>query len=397
MISTLLLYNFVLLFSTFFVWLSEKNKDNTTKYVYLYIAFLSVFFVSAFRYGLGKDYFNYLDIFLDVSQNGTNYSYDGRLEVGYLWLNQFIALLGLDYDYLVIFVSFIFTFFIFLSYPKENKAVFHFFIFGVYLFVSFNLMRNSIAFSISTFSIMKFFLHGKRLKYVLFIMLSSLFHISSLILIPFVFVSDKASRVVFSKKTILFFIVILAFIFRNKVTELILNSPVLSLFGYDSYSSNQYYLNSVVLGTGLGVIVKVLFVFSPIVLYNKSIGERYPNYSKLFVFLLAYVFVYIFSISIEIFSRLEKVFYFAYPLAAILIVSNLKYIKYKRFFVFMAGFFVLIDYNRYIVNSSTDYMETCQGGRISPYVSIFKKESSQRVIEYTWDVEICEKAQTGNF
>lgn len=396
MIGTLLLYNFVLLSSTFFVWLSEKNKDNTTKYVYLYIAFLSVFFLSAFRYGLGKDYFNYLDIFLDISKNGKDYNYDGRLEIGYLWLNQAIIFFGLSYDYLIIVVSFIFTLFIFLSYPKENKAVFHFFIFGVYLFVSFSLLRNSIAFSIVLFAIMNFYLYNKKLKYTFFIIISSLFHISSLILIPFVFINKKTSKFIFSKKLTLITIVIFSFFFRNIITEFIIMSPVLSLFGYDSYASNQYYLNNAVLGTGLGVLIKTLFVLSPILMSDKKTREIHPNDSKLFVFLLVYVFAYIFSISIEIFSRLETIFYFAYPIAAILIMSNLRFFRYRKLVVLLMGFIVLIDYNRYIINSSTDYMVTCHGGRVSPYVSIFNKEDSKRIIEYTWHIDACKKAQDKN-
>jgi len=396
MIGTLLLYNFVLLSSTFFVWLSEKNKDNTTKYVYLYIAFLSVFFLSAFRYGIGKDYFNYLDIFIDISQNGKDFNYDGRIEIGYLWLNQLISFLGLSYDSLVIVVSFIFTLFIFLSYPKKNKAVFHFFIFGVYFFVSFNLLRNSIAFAISLFAIMNFYFYNKNLKYFFFILVSSLFHISSLILIPFILINKELSKFIFSKKITLLTLVIIAFIFRNQVTEIILMSPALSLFGYDSYATKQYYLNNAALGTGLGVLIKALFVFSPILISDKESRKTNPNDSRFLIFLLAYVFVYIFSISIEIFSRLEKIFYFAYPLAAILIMSNLRFFRYRKLVVLLMGFIVLIDYNRYIINSSTDYMVTCHGGRISPYVSIFNKEDSKRIIEYTWHIDACEKAQDRN-
>lgn len=61
--ATVIFYNFILLSSTFFVWLSEKGKGNLERYFFLGLAFLLVCVPAAIRYDVGADYMSYLAIY----------------------------------------------------------------------------------------------------------------------------------------------------------------------------------------------------------------------------------------------------------------------------------------------------------------------------------------------
>src|SRR5690554_4211706 len=100
--ATVLFYNFIVLSSTFFVWLSEKGRTYVDRWVLLWIAFLIVFVPSAIRYGVGTDFFNYVDIY----ENLENYTW---MEQGFYFINWALKSVDAHPQWSMAAFAFIFT------------------------------------------------------------------------------------------------------------------------------------------------------------------------------------------------------------------------------------------------------------------------------------------------
>lgn len=105
--TTVIFYNFILLSSTFFVWLSEKGRTYLDRWVLLFIAFLIIFMPSALRYGIGADYFNYLEIYQNPSLLEF---YKNKHEYGFYYINKFLR--SVDAHFQWSFAVFAFIFFL---------------------------------------------------------------------------------------------------------------------------------------------------------------------------------------------------------------------------------------------------------------------------------------------
>lgn len=63
MIKTLLIYNFVLIASTFFVYISERVKYDFDRRFFLFCGFIVVVFPAAIRFNIAYDYESYVAIY----------------------------------------------------------------------------------------------------------------------------------------------------------------------------------------------------------------------------------------------------------------------------------------------------------------------------------------------
>lgn len=200
---------FLLLFSGLYIYCINRKLDGLFFNVWLFI----LFFISAFRYETGNDWYTYeriFDLSLDIKtlfNNPTYYLFFLRdIEIGYRIFNSLVKNFGGSLQT----VFFITGFFSFISLKKfiernSNHKTLSLLIYYSLFFFNFNMsiIRQGIALSIFLLSF-NLIQDRKFFKYVLMIGLASLFHVSSLILFPIYFIG----KLKFSKNTyILVFII----------------------------------------------------------------------------------------------------------------------------------------------------------------------------------------------
>lgn len=374
MLGTIFLYNFILLGSTLFVYLSEKAKSPIGRGICIFIAFLIVFLPAAFRYEIGIDYYSYVDIFNNITNDQ-----DTKMEMGFYLLNRLLIVFGIPIEGLFILVSFLTYLFVFSSYTIRYAAIFHFLYFSLFYFTNFTFIRSDLAIAIVLFSICTYVNNGKIIRYVIWILIASLFHKSAIIFLPLVFCDLKICRALLMKTRVLIdILLILIFVFSANIIILIIDSNVLEILGYQQYARDGHFSTPMEVGTGLGILVKFLLLLVGIVFSRRFIEINPRNIIFVVLAICCALFLSL-SLSMRIFSRAVQLFSIAY-IFSVLSVYQIHIVPMfmRKITVLFFMCFWLYTYNVSIVNGSTDYTVTCDGDKITPYVSIFNKEDSQR-------------------
>ncbi|MCM1523509.1 MAG: EpsG family protein [Ruminococcus sp.] len=162
--------------------------------VYVCIVFGYMLVMSVLRYGIGNDYFNYRRIFYSISENGLSISQIIErmgLEPGYALLIKAVQLCGGEYFALnavtaaLIIVP---TAYVILKYSKMPWLSAWLYLTVTFFYNSLNFTRQSISVAI-IFLGWRAFRDKKHIFAVLVILAASMFHISSLVLLPVYFMS----------------------------------------------------------------------------------------------------------------------------------------------------------------------------------------------------------------
>lgn len=372
MISTIIFYNAILLLSTAFIYLSEKGNTPIGRAVCTIIAFLIVFLPSALRYEIGVDYLSYRDIYTEIGLG-----YNSYVEPGYFYLNYFFNKLNLQVEYFFAFIAFFIYFFAFLSYPKRYKTLFHYFYITVFYFSTFNTLRSMMVTSLILLAIMQYRRNKNNLIFFSLILFACFFHKTAILIGFLPFFYNKISTILLKKNSIFIVLsLICIFLFKDYILYWLMNSGAMELLGYHSYINNPLWMNSTELGSGLGVLIKVLILLFVILFIRKILSFNQKNIILILI-ILACLISLIFSISIKIIYRIEKLYSVAYIFAPLLIISTPK-IPLKRTFIICSIFFWLAIFNMSIIKGSTNHLQTCSGEKISPYISILNKQSNMR-------------------
>ncbi|HAS8551803.1 TPA: EpsG family protein [Vibrio vulnificus] len=258
-----------LFLAMFFGKLSDSNDAALAK-CFCFGSFLCLFFLSALRHYVGKDYANYVMIFRDIS-NGSNLD---LLEPGFYALNYIVSYVANEYLVMFALVSFI-TYLFFFKLLYDKKIVF----LGVliafscgYIFRNNNLIRQGVASAVFMFSIS--FLEEKKFKtYYSSIVLASLFHYTVLLFLPLKYVLSffKGKRFFLITLTVLS-----AILSKFGFGDLLLK--VISMIPYygELYMARSYLLDTASSGTNL--VVYMWSLLSIVTIYYR------PNcaYSILF-------------------------------------------------------------------------------------------------------------------
>lgn len=140
---------------------------------------LPLFLLSALRYGIGTDYFEYVNMF----QNYFSHGIRATIEPIFYYLNKFILFLNLDVQWVFVICSAIYLYPIIYYVLKESESP----KFSIYLLVamtfylsSFNTIRQNIATSICLLSLMAL-KNNKYLTFIFCVLLASGFHYTSIV------------------------------------------------------------------------------------------------------------------------------------------------------------------------------------------------------------------------
>ncbi len=365
MIETYLIYNLIVIGSTVFMYLYEKTKQKDMAYLCLSISFLIIFIPAAIRYNIGTDYRTYVDIFNQAKTGNIDY-----IEIGWQGFNYLIIYLGLEVEWLFIFVAFITYLLLFMSYPKKYATLYHFMFMITFYLTTYTALRSAVVFSIGLIAINHYIKHKNILIFIVLTALGALFHKSILVLLAIPLLNIEGIKLILIRyKAAIFLILLAGFIFRYELINYIFNSSFIISLGYDSYANNLLFSGNTEYGSGLGIMLRCLPLLITLFYANKIMTTNTNNSVIIITVLLCFISVFM-SASIEIFTRLERVFIFAYILGTVAIYQC-KEIKYRAVYLMMILASQTLIFE---LNIGSSLSTNCSGSRVSPYVTIFNTE-----------------------
>lgn len=166
------------------------KRTKLKKILFVVICFVQLYLISAFRYGIGADYKMYSDGFfsmaVDVARNGFNLTGYEDWEIGFIFLNKFLALFTAQpsvFFAVTSLLTLIGPAYLIIKY-SVNPFMSMFLYVNLYLFyLDINFVRQAIAMSILCFAYG--FLRDKKFwRFLLIVALAACFHLTAIYMIP---------------------------------------------------------------------------------------------------------------------------------------------------------------------------------------------------------------------
>ena len=325
-----------------------------------------------FRFGSGMDYFGYMTYYsLNSETILDSIQYQSHLDIGYRALMGIFKTLHLNFEIFIMFTSFM-VMLIFLKVIKEKSKfkllsllIFYAVYYSIYID---SAIRQGIAMSIFFIAFYKYMKEGKMLKYLLMIILASLFHSSALIMVIVPIIRKIYARM-----------------FNNKILNIILLLSSLFLCLSSGFSNAAIQLGSVFgMDTDvytvtdfnpMAIALRVISLLFVVILYKSNKKENISEFDKLQIYTYFLGSILFISVAnIQILSRLLEYFTL---LEVILIPNLIKGIRFKdtkvasfAFVIMLIGTIFMKDINSFVKQGY--YYE---GGATNyKYVTIFNKE-----------------------
>lgn len=189
---------FVVYISSFFARLNFKNKTLETNYrnynkIFILIAIISLIVVSGFRYKSGTDFHTYTEIF-EITAHSQSIDLKNGTDVGFSIFCKWLSNISNDPQIMFLGAAIVTNMLIILVLSKYSKR----FELSMWLYITtfayystFNGVRQWMAASI-VFTGTKYLVNERNFKkYLLIVLLASLFHASAMVMIPIYFVINS--------------------------------------------------------------------------------------------------------------------------------------------------------------------------------------------------------------
>lgn len=340
----------------------------TNQRIYFLIVFLILFFISAFRNGLGTDYISYAEKYTDPS-----------LTKGISFLFKFIFIHGLRLittDSVIFFIvtAFITNYFITKTIYKWSSAIWIsliIYIFSFYL-STFNLVRQFLAISLFFYFGLNCIQNKKKWHYIFVLLLIAQIHFAAYFLILFLFFKDRKRKISFY--LILWSISIIFVLFKD--FQLSIVEYIFKFLANFSFISGKFTLYSekcyVFLDMGktnLQLIVKNLLLLIFFIGFNKLHEEKIILYFNLFFFgIILGNFLNIFA---QIGPRMAYYGEFALILLVPEYIKLFKPIRKAILIILFIVFFISYGFHRFYVKGESEAIPN--SWRIVLYEKISKK------------------------
>lgn len=297
----------------------------TNRKIWTFILLLPLFLMTAFRSELvGSDTVSYKGLYNIFANQSLTSGYHYSMEIGFRLLVKLLGYLNIGfYGFQVLYSVFIYTTLGIFFNRYSNKIAFSVFFFVTFrvFFFGMTAIRQMIAISIILISV-KYILKRKFVKYLIFVLLASTFHLTSAVFILLYFMPFKKMDLKALVKTGLISLPVI--IGANYIL-------ILALSIFPKYSS---YLTRVESYDGIFVYLQTIFIFvflilgfvqnknnrEPVNIINSS--ERLMLNATLYSFLLSLLSTYI-----NIAGRVSK---YLYIFIAVYTTMNFQAIKNSR-------------------------------------------------------------------
>lgn len=319
---------------------NKKNNAINIKKLFMILSGIPLFIVSGFRYMVGCDYLSYANYFI-------NYQYTTvhRMEFGFNKMIELIQLFSDNYIWIFIITSLIFIYFTYKAIYEQsiNPILSIYLLFAsTYFSIYLNGMRQMMAIAIFIYSI-KFIKERNLLKYLLFILIASLFHLSILICIPLYFLYNikvKPHIVVIISVIVLFF----KSFFYNILTNIFMQTD------YSIYKT----VFETTKANNIIIIIELFTLIFALLFYNKN--KMLSNQKEYNFFLILKLLAFITSLfngTIPLIGRIRWIFGFSIIIFIPMIIDRINNKKVKLLITLVIIFFfsVYIYYSIVINNS----------------------------------------------
>lgn len=260
---------------------------------FLWFFFFATLFVFGFRYGIGTDYHNYINMYEDIGLGRGHHQ--GRVEFGFFWMNRLLTCFDFPAQ-IVIFFSFLLTFALILySLIKYSENYFVSILvlvcFGL-LFQTTNLVRQALAFSVCLLAI-PYVLRRDFLRFMLVVVLAAfLFHRTALFFVGVYFVATMPrSQLMWGA---LFVMATIAHLSTQKVITVLVSLLGGLDFVYAGYLRDLHHINRTASGMGINVLLE-LGIFFFMVANLQRIQESQQNHLFTSVFMLGVLMNFAFA------------------------------------------------------------------------------------------------------
>lgn len=241
MIQTFLIYTTLALFLFYF---TKKSQDYSGVLSFVvYIIPIAIYtLVFGIRYGVGTDFFNYLNAYENWNITFAN---EHEWEIGFRTIVSLCSYFHFPYPILFSVIAFLQITFIYVA-LKDRKDILAYsmlmlILLGVGLWNFQNGLRQAIAFVIFLYSI-KYIINKKVFHFIVTIILAVCFHRSAIILFPVYFLFNR-EQVYLKKQTIQFIILtVSAIISISGIAQTFLShfETLISLLGYEKYLESDF-------------------------------------------------------------------------------------------------------------------------------------------------------------
>ena len=288
-IDSLLLYIIIFSISIISFYLSIK-VCSIYKYFFLFVSFILPLFISAARYAVGTDYFNYINYYFIPMLNGGKLPFSSK-EYAFILLIKFATLIN-EYQVIFIISSMLILLFIFKGIWKYNSK-YKIYIYIMYIFLifptSFNNIRQNISIAILIYNLNSIFEKNLR-KYILFSILAILFHSSSIIFLPMYFIYNKiliknGKRYIFYEMVIYIFLLV-TIMLDDFLLGIIEKNTIFSRYG------QYFYKNSIVNGNNYEFYLKLLIFLTLIPIFQMLKNNKPENKFLIFCLTIDLIFCY---------------------------------------------------------------------------------------------------------
>ncbi len=302
-----MIYYYMLLLLLIMLCFFVKNNNKTQKKVAIAIIVVLLTLLAGLRhYTIGNDTTVYLNNYNQITIYGSDLFDSSHFEIGYNYLVLFATSLGLSFNAFLLIISLMMNIgvgvFIY-KYSKQPMFSFILFILLRLFFCEINIMREFLALTIFLSSI-RFIEKRNFIKFLLVVVLASLFHSSALFAIIIYFLYNlkltPIKKLSFATATV----VVYAFLY-NILTYITQTLGIYERYVDDYYGSNR--LASIV----LAIISIVVYLFFKIIqkkhldkekMLDKIQEHRLTFYSNILFFSIIFSII---AIRISVFSRLS--------------------------------------------------------------------------------------------
>ncbi|WP_392340470.1 EpsG family protein [Moritella marina] len=278
------------------------------------ISWFFLFFVAAFRYNVGTDYIAYHEMYIYKDK-----MYEHK-EIGYRLFVDFFSNVGFSPQFFFFLFSLLTLFLFYKGYSYIfNNERFYFYLATLlfipfYYFATLNVVRQALAASIFFYSI-RFILEKSFFKYLICILIASLFHYSAIVCL----ILYLTSKVKFSNyRKYLLYIVFVLFIIINPISILV---DIYVSFKLPLY----YHFNSIEYGVGVSgfgkVMAIILFVF--VIFSSNYINKDNHIENVFFNMIICFVFIKIIALDYSIIDRFSNYFKPVLVVFFILFLNNM--------------------------------------------------------------------------
>lgn len=336
---------------------SKSAKPKSILFPIILVIFL---LIGGLRYQVGSDWTSYMSLFNYAQVSTTSYINEVKTDCLFHYITAFIAKYMGGYSlyvFLIFFVSFFMKFYVIKKFSNNVSFSMLIYLSGLFIIFDINGIRQGLALSIIMLSLI-FIYKRELLPFLLCILISFFIHTSSLIFLPFYFLSQiKLSN----KQYALYSFILIALSITCSYLVITYVPGILEHLS-DSYSNKMvYYGDSDIYGRNIllfdAASLRRILVWVIILYLTKKDRDPFILMLKN-SYLISLVIFFLFSYSIEVAYRLS----YYYSCFELILIPNILFNSYKnmskinrnfRYFFYIFFFYLLYK----IVSTPFSYLD----------------------------------------